>query len=133
MGHDGAGEAAGGAVVSTELTPGDRACRYAYGAATVLHAYALAQKSDLAYGLHMLAEEAAALATTVIEEADGMDELEELSLRYCKTNAVIAAIAKEADNDMLLAGEALMEITKEMIDAEIARRIASAPGADPQT
>ena len=66
--------------MSTELTPGDRACRYAYGAATVLHAYALAQKSDLAHGLYMLAEEAAALATTVIEETDGTDALEDLSV-----------------------------------------------------
>ncbi|MGI4778017.1 MAG: hypothetical protein ACRYGA_07840 [Janthinobacterium lividum] len=104
-------------------TPGERACRYAYGAETVLETYARAVQTDLAYGLHMLAEQAAAEAAKVLE-ADDMDALEALSLQYCKANAVITAIAKEGDNDMLFAGEALMEYTKEMIDAEIERRMA---------
>ena len=119
--------------MSAELTPGERACRYAYGAATVMHTYARAVKTDLAYGLHMLAEQAAANTSEVLEADDiDMDALEELSLRYCKANAVISALSMEGSNDMLYAGEALMEVTKEMIDAEIARRIASAPSADPQ-
>jgi hypothetical protein len=102
-------------------TPGDRASRYAAGAETVLYAYATQDMSDLAWGLHMLAADVAEAMNHAIE-GDSVNVLEDLAARCCKANAIVCAIAHESDNDLLLAGEALMEAAKIMLNDEIERR-----------
>lgn len=89
-----------------------------------MYAYAVADMSDLAWGLELLAQEAAA-ALNVAIEGDSIDALEEASLRCCKANAIVGAIAHESDNDLLLAAEALMETAKFMLDAEVDRRMSA--------
>lgn len=113
-------------------TPGDRACRYAVGAETVLRAFAEEERSDLAWGLHALAQQAFATLTCAIEAGD-TDALEEASLRYCYANAIVSAIAQEAEKDLLFAGESLMESAKLMLDAEVSERLRRSRSARPQT
>lgn len=106
-------------------TPGDRACRCAVGAETVLHVFAEEEKTDLAFGLHALARDAAAALTSAVD-SDDIDAMQEASLRYCHANAIMAAIAQEADKDLLFAGESLMETAKLMLDTAVSARLQEA-------
>ncbi|MGI4776612.1 MAG: hypothetical protein ACRYGA_00610 [Janthinobacterium lividum] len=101
--------------------PGDRACRYAREAETVLRAYALRQEGDLAWGLVRLVEDAAdGLEQTV--GGDDTDAFDAVSCRYAQVKAIISAALNDADDDLVYASESLVEMAKEMIDAEHNRR-----------
>lgn len=103
--------------------PRDRICRYALGAETVLRVFAEEDKSDWAWGLHQIAQDASIVALSAAESGV-CDSLETASMRYAKANAVFSRIAHESDNDLLLTAESLLEMTKDMIDGEVDRLIA---------
>ena len=114
---------------TTTQTPGDRACRYAMGAESVFLAYATDAESDMAWGFNRLAGQAGSALIAAVEAGD-LEVMENISCHYAQLNAIIAVIAKEAEDDLLFAGEALMEVTKEMLDAEVVRLLAM-KGAQP--
>lgn len=103
-------------------TPGGRASRYAWGAEAVLRVLATQtpEASDLYWGLREVAEEAAKTLERAVDSADS-DALQEASCRYARAIAIVATVAREIEKDMLLAGESLMEATKQAIEAELDR------------
>lgn len=103
---------------------GDRACRYALGAETILRVFATVNQSDWAWGLHQLVDDASSFTVKAVESGD-VDLVEEASLRYAKTNALFSHIAHESDEEMLLSAESLLEMTKDMLDAEAERLMAA--------
>jgi hypothetical protein len=102
----------------------DRACQSALAAETILRIFATKDESDWAWGLHQLAQDASMVAIAALESGD-LDEVEVASHRYAMTNAVFSRIAHQADNEMLLAAEALLDATKDLIDAEAERLMTS--------
>ena len=107
-----------------DCTPGDRAGRYAKEAEVVLKALALQKGGDLAWGLVQLLEDATdGLERTL--EGDDMEAFDAVSCRFAQVNAIISAAIHVCDDDLVYASESLVEMAKEMIDAEHNRRISA--------
>jgi hypothetical protein len=114
--------------ITPSRTPGERACFYALSVDTILCAHASKEGGDLAWGLHWMAENASVLALDAIESGD-IEAIEGASLRYAQTLAITDAICKQDDKELLTATVAMMEATKDMIDAEVCRLMAVERGA----
>lgn len=112
---------------SAAPTLGSHACRCAWGAETVLRALATQtpETSDLHWGLHEVAEGAARAVDQAMDSADP-EVMEAVSCRYARALAIVAHVSREADNELLLAAEALMEATKRAIEDELDRHVGKA-------
>ena len=107
-------------------TPGEHARQLARCAETVMMAFGRGVDSDLAWGFHRLANEAADALWNAFDKGD-LSDIEDASCRYAQLIAISAATSEDVGHDLLFAGEALLEATKLMLDAEIERRMQVQP------